>query len=53
MLIAPSNTAPSLTLPESHQPFYSRTAHNDKIQGAAMAQFVCKELRLSHCRDHR
>jgi branched-chain amino acid transport system substrate-binding protein len=47
LLVSPSNTAPSLTLPESHQPFYARTAHNDKIQGAAMAQFVCEELQLS------
>lgn len=44
VLISPSNTAPSLTDPETHQPFYLRTAHNDKIQGAAMAQFVAEEL---------
>jgi branched-chain amino acid transport system substrate-binding protein len=44
VLISPSNTAPSLTDPASHQPFYARTAHNDKIQGAAMAQFVCEVL---------
>ena len=47
MLVSPSNTAPSLTSEESHQPFYARTAHNDKIQGAAMAQFVCEELQLT------
>lgn len=47
MLVSPSNTAPSLTSEESHQPFYARTAHNDKIQGAAMAQFVCEELGLT------
>lgn len=44
MLISPSNTAPSLTAPDTHQPFYARTAHNDKVQGAAMAQFACEEL---------
>jgi len=44
VLISPSNTAPSLTDPATHQEFYLRTAHNDKIQGAAMAQFACEEL---------
>ena len=47
MLVSASNTAPSLTDPATHQPFYARTAHNDKIQGAAMAQFVCEELGLT------
>jgi branched-chain amino acid transport system substrate-binding protein len=47
LLISASNTAPSLTAEDSHQPFYARTAHNDSIQGAAMAQFVCEELGLS------
>jgi branched-chain amino acid transport system substrate-binding protein len=47
VLISPSNTAPSLTDPATHQPFYLRTAHNDKIQGAAMAQFVGEELGLT------
>ncbi len=46
LLVSPSNTAPSLTDPASHQPFYARTAHNDKIQGAAMAKYVCEELKL-------
>jgi branched-chain amino acid transport system substrate-binding protein len=44
LLVSPSNTAPSLTAPDSHQPFYARTAHNDKIQGAAMAEYACNEL---------
>ena len=44
MLVSPSNTAPSLTDPASHEPFYARTAHNDKVQGAAMAQYACEEL---------
>lgn len=47
LLVSASNTAPSLTAEDSHQPFYARTAHNDSIQGAAMAQFVCEELGLS------
>jgi branched-chain amino acid transport system substrate-binding protein len=42
--VSPSNTAPSLTAPETHEPFYARTAHNDSIQGAAMAQFVSEVL---------
>ena len=46
MLVSSSNTAPSLTAPETHEPFYARTAHNDSIQGSAMAQFVCEELGL-------
>lgn len=46
MLVSSSNTAPSLTAPETHEPFYARTAHNDNIQGAAMAQFVCEVLGL-------
>lgn len=47
LMVSPSNTAPSLTAPDTHEPFYARTAHNDEIQGAAMAQFVCEELGLS------
>ena len=45
LLISPSNTGPNLTDPElDYTPFYARTAHNDLIQGAAMAQFVGEEL---------
>jgi branched-chain amino acid transport system substrate-binding protein len=44
MLVSSSNTAPSRTAPETHEPFYARTAHNDSIQGAAMAQFVSEVL---------
>lgn len=47
VMVSPSNTAPSLTDPATHEPFYLRTAHNDKIQGAAMAQFVGDELGLT------
>jgi branched-chain amino acid transport system substrate-binding protein len=34
ILISPSNTNPSLTEEGTHQPFYLRTAYNDKIQAA-------------------
>ena len=47
VMISPSNTAPSLTDPDSPDfggPFYFRTAYNDQVQGAAVAQFVCTEL---------
>jgi branched-chain amino acid transport system substrate-binding protein len=47
MLVSASNTAPSLTAPDTHEPFYARTAHNDSIQGAAMAEFVCDVLGLT------
>lgn len=44
LMVSPSNTAPSLTAEDTHQPFYARTAHNDEIQGAAMAEFACDVL---------
>ena len=44
VLISPSNTAPSLTHPDTREAFYARTAHNDEIQGAAMAQYACEVL---------
>ncbi|MGH2724415.1 MAG: branched-chain amino acid ABC transporter substrate-binding protein [Actinomycetota bacterium] len=47
VLFSPSNTSPALTDPATHQPFYARTAHNDKIQGAAVAQFAGEELNVS------
>lgn len=43
-IISPSNTGPALTEPGQHQPFYLRTAHNDKLQGAAVANFAYNEL---------
>jgi branched-chain amino acid transport system substrate-binding protein len=43
ILHSPSNTSPALTDPATHQPFYARTAHNDKIQGAAVAQFAAED----------
>jgi len=45
VLISPSNTAPSLTNPDlTWNPGYLRSCHNDKVQGAAMAQFAYNEL---------
>ena len=44
LLISPSNTSPALTAEGQHQPFYVRTAHNDKIQGAVVADFATQKL---------
>jgi branched-chain amino acid transport system substrate-binding protein len=44
LLFSPSNTNPGLTSEEAHQPFYARTAHNDLIQGAIVAEFAFNEL---------
>jgi branched-chain amino acid transport system substrate-binding protein len=46
LMVSPSNTAPSLTAPTTHNLFYARTAHNDKVQGAAMAKFACEVLKV-------
>jgi branched-chain amino acid transport system substrate-binding protein len=46
-MISPSNTAPDLTDPAKHQAGYLRTAHNDKIQGAAMAKFAWEYLKVT------
>jgi branched-chain amino acid transport system substrate-binding protein len=43
-MVSPSNTSPALTAPDQHQPGYLRTAHNDEIQGRAMAEFAFNEL---------
>ena len=45
-MVSPSNTAPALTDPELHEAGYLRTAHNDKVQGKAMAEFAYNELGL-------
>lgn len=44
LLISGSNTNPALTSEEAHQPFYARTAHNDRIQGAIVAEYALNEL---------
>ena len=47
VMVSPSNTAPALTDPEqAWNPGYLRTAHNDKVQGATMAQFAYEVLGL-------
>ena len=44
--VSPSNTAPYLTDPKRGKEYdgYTRTAHNDKVQGAVAAQFAVKKL---------
>ncbi len=44
MLISPSNTNPNLTAEGVTTGWYARTAHNDKIQGAIVANFAYDEL---------
>ena len=47
-MVSPSNTAVALTSPDlSWRPGYLRTAHNDSVQGGAMAEFVINELGLT------
>ena len=45
-VISASNTAPDLTTAgsENNHPGYMRTAHNDKVQGAAAAKFAWEKL---------
>ncbi len=47
LMVSASNTNPGLTSEEAHQPFYARTAHNDKIQGAIVAEYLFNELGLT------
>jgi branched-chain amino acid transport system substrate-binding protein len=44
LMVSPSNTAPSLTAADTHEAFYARTAHNDQVQGEAMARFAIDVL---------
>jgi branched-chain amino acid transport system substrate-binding protein len=45
VMVSPSNTAPSLTDPDqAWKPGYLRTAHNDKVQGKAMAEYAYNVL---------
>ena len=44
VMISPSNTAPVLTHPDTREEGYFRTAHNDEVQGRAMAQFAYNEV---------
>ncbi len=46
-MVSPSNTSPVLTDPDNAwNPGYLRTAHNDKVQGAAIADFAFNVLGL-------
>ncbi len=48
VMVSPSNTAPSLTDPnQAWNAGYLRTAHNDKVQGAAMADYAYNTLGLT------
>jgi branched-chain amino acid transport system substrate-binding protein len=42
-MVSPSNTAPSLTAPNTHTAGYLRVAENDADQGVTMAEFVRAE----------
>ena len=44
LLFSASNTNPALTAEGTHQPFYARTAHNDRIQGAIVAEFTLGDI---------
>lgn len=47
-MVSPSNTAPSLTDPDqAWNPGYLRTAHNDEVQGRAMADFAYDVLEVT------
>jgi branched-chain amino acid transport system substrate-binding protein len=47
-MVSPSNTSPVLTDPNNAwNPGYYRTAHNDKVQGAAMADYAFNVLGLT------
>jgi branched-chain amino acid transport system substrate-binding protein len=46
VLFSSSNTSPTLTDPENEEyagEFFFRTAHNDLVQGAAMATYACEQ----------
>lgn len=44
LLFSGSNTNPALTAEGTHNAFYARTAHNDRIQGAIGAEYALNEL---------
>ena len=44
VMISPSNTAPELTSPESHELIYLRTSPNDTVQAYAAAEFAINEF---------
>jgi branched-chain amino acid transport system substrate-binding protein len=42
--ISPSATNPALTAAGTHQPYWFRTAHNDRIQAAVVSDFALQKL---------
>jgi branched-chain amino acid transport system substrate-binding protein len=44
VMISPSATNPALTAAGTHQPYFFRTAHNDKIQAAVVSDFALQKL---------
>jgi branched-chain amino acid transport system substrate-binding protein len=45
-ILSPSATNPALTSAAAHKPYWFRTAHNDRIQGAVVADFAYTQLQL-------
>lgn len=45
LMVSPTNTSPLLSQPAGRERYYFRTAFNDLIQAAVVAQFVRQELR--------
>ncbi len=45
VIISPSATNPALTTEGTHQPYFFRTAHNDRIQAAVDADFAVQKLK--------
>jgi branched-chain amino acid transport system substrate-binding protein len=43
-IISPSATNPALTTEGTHQPFWFRTAHNDRIQAAVVVDYAVQKL---------
>jgi branched-chain amino acid transport system substrate-binding protein len=44
VMISPSATNPALTTEGTHQPYFFRTAHNDRIQAAVVSDFALQKL---------
>jgi branched-chain amino acid transport system substrate-binding protein len=44
LLISPSNTDPRLTDRQEHEPYYLRTAYDERVQSAVVADFAMREL---------
>jgi branched-chain amino acid transport system substrate-binding protein len=44
VMVSPSATNPALTTAGTHQPYFFRTAHNDRIQSAVVADFAVQKL---------